>query len=291
MKPKKIIAREFLYLLATLLLLALVYGCFLCYNVYQENKISKTSKEIALLDKQYKSFQARPLLYSASIDNIQQTLYDFNTTFTAHPDYDEATLFGYFPEFGNDTGKLQAAYDYSATLKSGKYDNLVILNSKFPEFFIFSQSDLDSIKYFSSNIELLQGSEEKFKSNFLSSSDAKSHFYIIGLWAFILIFGLRYLLYTTKWAIVTIKRKRMKEKKKEPKKRNNIPWDIKKDNSLLKTIIISVTVLLSVAMLSYSYYKANQYSLSGSSIIDKYNGTWKSPNFKDNEVREITHKK
>ena len=80
-------------------------------------------------------------------------------------------------------------------------------------------------------------------------------------------------------------------KKKEPKKRNNIPWDIKKDNNLLKTIIISVTVFLSAAMISYSYYKSNQYSVNNSTIIDKYNGTWKSPNFRDNEVREIIYKK
>lgn len=75
--------------------------------------------------------------------------------------------------------------------------------------------------------------------------------------------------------------------KEEDKKRKKILWDIKKDNNLLITIIISVTILLSAAMMSYSYYKSNQYSVSGSTIIDKYNGIWKSPNFRDNEVREL----
>ena len=65
-----------------------------------------------------------------------------------------------------------------------------------------------------------------------------------------------------------------KMENKKLKKMKKTPWDIKKDNSLLKTIIISVTILLSAAMISYSYYKVNQYATDGYDIIDKYNGTW-----------------
>lgn len=69
-------------------------------------------------------------------DKFQQSLLDFDATIAAHPEYDEKTLMEKFPEFGGDASKLQSAYDYSATMRSGKYgDNMQELNSKFPEFF------------------------------------------------------------------------------------------------------------------------------------------------------------
>ena len=68
-------------------------------------------------------------------NNIQQSLYDFDATIQAHPEYSEEQLLQKFPEFGNDRKKLQAAYDYSATMNSGKYKDVVEFNEKFPEFF------------------------------------------------------------------------------------------------------------------------------------------------------------
>ncbi|NCA79351.1 MAG: hypothetical protein EOM76_04075 [Sphingobacteriia bacterium] len=66
--------------------------------------------------------------------DIQQVLYDFNTTLLVKG-YDSQTMMSKFPEFNNDKELLQAAYDYSATLNSGKYKTIDELNSKFPEFF------------------------------------------------------------------------------------------------------------------------------------------------------------
>ena len=64
----------------------------------------------------------------------QQALNDFSSTIEAKPNLTEKELLQKFPEFNNDSKVLQAAYDYNATSKSGKYKNVDELNGKFPEF-------------------------------------------------------------------------------------------------------------------------------------------------------------
>lgn len=50
------------------------------------------------------------------------------------------------------------------------------------------------------------------------------------------------------------------------------------DNRVLIAIIIALALLLSAFILSYSYYKTNQYDITiEGTIIDKYNGTWIKP--------------
>ena len=63
----------------------------------------------------------------------QQTLFDFIATVDEN-DYDDKTLLEKFPEFENDNELLSAAKDYYATSKSGKYNSVDEINSKFPEF-------------------------------------------------------------------------------------------------------------------------------------------------------------
>ncbi len=64
----------------------------------------------------------------------QQVLSDFAATIEAKPNLTKQEIYQKFPEFGGDDNVLQAAVDYQATSKSGKYSNLAELNSKFPEF-------------------------------------------------------------------------------------------------------------------------------------------------------------
>ncbi len=64
----------------------------------------------------------------------QQVLSDFAATIEAKPNLSKQEIYQKFPEFGGDDNVLQAAVDYQATSKSGKYSNLAELNSKFPEF-------------------------------------------------------------------------------------------------------------------------------------------------------------
>ena len=68
-------------------------------------------------------------------NNIQQSLLDFHATILAKPNLSDKDLLQKFPEFGNDSKKLQAAKDYAATMESGKYKSTSEFNNKFPEFF------------------------------------------------------------------------------------------------------------------------------------------------------------
>ena len=63
-----------------------------------------------------------------------QILADFSATRQAKPNLTEAEWLQKFPEFGNSHDMLQAAFDYDATVRSGKYTDTTELQSKFPEF-------------------------------------------------------------------------------------------------------------------------------------------------------------
>lgn len=64
----------------------------------------------------------------------QKVLTEFITTIDVTPTLTKEDLFDFFPEFGYDDKMLQAAFDYEATVKSGKYTDETELRSKFPEF-------------------------------------------------------------------------------------------------------------------------------------------------------------
>lgn len=64
----------------------------------------------------------------------QKVLQDFSATKEKYPDLSDQVWYKEFPEFNNDPDLLQAAFDYDATVKSGKYSDENELRSKFPEF-------------------------------------------------------------------------------------------------------------------------------------------------------------
>lgn len=206
MKPKKIIAREFLYFLGTLLFLAIIYGCFLIYNVYQENRIVKIGNDISLLNNQYHIFLSRPLKVKNK-DITQDKLDDFANFITENPNATTKYVYELIPELNNDSMLLQSLADYAATTAAHKYKYKKEQNVKFPEFFVIQQTDIDSIEYFQSKIEPLRNDEAKAKDDILSKSETENYISTISLWVFILTFVLRYLVYATKWSIRTIKSK------------------------------------------------------------------------------------
>lgn len=206
MITKKIIAREFLYFIGTFLLLALICCCFLICNVFQENRIIKIGNDLAPLNNQYQSFLSRPLK-TKKTDITQEKLDDFANFLIENPNATQKYIYDIIIELENDSSLLNALADYAATTKAHKYKFRKEQNLKFPEFFIINSADIDSIKYFQSKIEPLQNDLAKLKNNILSYSGAISYIYIIGLWLFILTFGLRYLFYATKWSLKTIKNK------------------------------------------------------------------------------------
>lgn len=73
--------------------------------------------------------------------DIQKVLLDFDATIQAKPELTDDELLQKFPEFENDTAKLVAARDYSATLNSDKYKGPEEFNDKFPEFFEVKKKD------------------------------------------------------------------------------------------------------------------------------------------------------
>jgi len=110
-------------------------------------------------------------------NKIQEALYDFDATIKANPNLSDKELLSKFPEFGNDTKKLQAAKDYSATLSSGKYKSVDEFNNKFPEFFddikkkevSAVESSKELLTPFPSSSQL-PSKEEKFKEQSLKSA-------------------------------------------------------------------------------------------------------------------------
>ena len=203
MKIKKIIAREFLYFLGSLLFLVVVYACFILYNVFQENKIAKFGNDLDILNKQYQIFLSRPL--QVKNPNItQEKLDDLANFIIKNPNVTKKNIYDIIIEIENDSILLNAIYDYAATTQAHKYKNKKEQNLKFPEFFVIKKNDMDSIMFFQSKIEPLQNDEAKSKDNILSSSETNNYILTIGLWVFIFSFGLRYLVYATKWSLQNV---------------------------------------------------------------------------------------
>ena len=204
MKQKKIIAREFLYLLSSFLFVTIIYVCLIIYNIFQQNRIKQQKDDIVILNNQYQYFLSRPL--KVKNNNITQEKLDrFADFYTRNLNVRADIIYDHIPELNHDSILLKGLADYAATTEANKYKYKKEQNLKFPEFFSFTHSDIDSINYFSSKIELLHNDEVRLSNNMLSTLDTKNYIYLIGLLVFIMTFGLRYLYYATKWSIRIIK--------------------------------------------------------------------------------------
>ena len=198
---KKIIAREFLYLLSTFLLLTLIFIGLKFYNIYQYRKIEEIINNISILKTQNLLFINKPIEIKKH-DILQQYVATAN-----NPKYnsDFSVINSKFPELKNYDKKVLE--QYVATANYPKYNSdWNLINAKFPEFFVY-QSDIDSLQYFKINLETLDGNVLKTKNNQLSSKDSENLILGIGLVLFTLVFCIRYLFYATRWSINTIKSK------------------------------------------------------------------------------------
>lgn len=72
--------------------------------------------------------------------DIKQTLLNFHETLKSNPEISDDELLNKFPQIGEDN--LTAAFDYSATLDSGKYKSDVEFEDKFPEFFPVKKKEM-----------------------------------------------------------------------------------------------------------------------------------------------------
>ena len=100
----------------------------------------------------------------------QNVLNDFVATKESKSNLTKEEWFEKFPEFVNDEKLLQAAFDYDATIKSGKYSDENELRSKFPEFWPKTNIILsgDNIASLYNNLKqenlLTEGSEADFRA-------------------------------------------------------------------------------------------------------------------------------
>jgi len=207
MKLKKIIAREFLFLLATAVLIGLTFIGLKIYNDSKEKKRELFKKEVKLVENKYRSFLSQPLKAKDAILNqtCLDRLIEFYEKNSEVNSYD--VIYKKFPELKGDSTLTDASFEYKATINSDKYKSLKEVNLKFPEFFIINQTDIDSLNNYKSQIELLQSNISKYDKGIYSKINISELLYLFSIWLTIILFGLRYLYYSTKWSLQTIKTK------------------------------------------------------------------------------------
>jgi hypothetical protein len=205
MKIKKIIAREFLFLLSTSIFLGLIFIGLKTYNASKETKIESLRTDNKLVENKYQKFLLQPLKAKDSILN-QSCLNRIIDFYKANREVESYyVIYKKFPELKSDSVLLNASFEYNATINSGKYKSLKEVNLKFPEFFIINQADNDSLNNYKSQIALLQKNISKYENSIYARPEILEILYVFSIWILIALFGLRYLFYSTKWAIRTIK--------------------------------------------------------------------------------------
>lgn len=205
MKLKKIIAREFLFLLSASALLCLIFIGLKIYNASKEIKMESFRTEAKLVENNFQKFLLQPLKTKDSSLN-QTCLNKINDFYKANSEVESYNvIYKKFPELKSDSVLLNASFEYYATINSGKYKSLKEVNLKFPEFFIINQADNDSLNNYKSQIELLQKNISKYENSIYTRTEILELLYVFSIWLIIALFGLRYLFYSTKWAIRTIK--------------------------------------------------------------------------------------
>ena len=101
---------------------------------FEESDDNKKKVYEKLKDNGYPGTYDDFLEFTGYLVDWGKVLNDFISTKESHPNLTVNEWFERFPEFNDDESLLQAAFDYDATVKSGKYSDENELRSKFPEF-------------------------------------------------------------------------------------------------------------------------------------------------------------
>jgi hypothetical protein len=174
---KKIIAREFLFFLGSLLLLGVLYFYYFFMDLNKKKKLEALEKQVIIMEhfEPYVSLQK----YSEASKKLQ---------------YDWDKLEEKFPQLAN--YNRQALKDYCATIEERNY-SLIELNSKFPEFGFSkdgSHPNFDLVAYNKIKDEINQlHSQPRYLSDDILLITA------IAIFSFFFI--IRYLIYATRWSI------------------------------------------------------------------------------------------
>lgn len=185
-QTKKIIAREFLWALASSVLFLIIF--YLCDSLHSRNirQIEKIEEE------KFKIEQFEP--YKSLIDLVNYT----SSTEDIDSYIEENAILSKFDK--------QVLLDYVATINSGKYGNNRTVNSKFPEFGFdkngfhknFTRKDLETYRNYKKEIEKIQAS-------FFYRNSLNNNIFSLLLVILFFTFGIRYLFYATKWSIKQLK--------------------------------------------------------------------------------------
>jgi hypothetical protein len=204
MKLKKIIAREFLFFLSISSFIGIIFIGIKIYNSSRQARIESTEIELSSVQTNYQKFLSKPLKVKNNIIN-QTFLNRIVKFYELNNNVNKNLIYKRFPELNGDSVLLKATFDYLATIKSNKYNSLKEVNLKFPEFFIINQVDDNSLNNYKSQIELLQNKINEYNNSIYTKSEILKLLYTVFIYLLVVLFGMRYLYYSTKWAIITIK--------------------------------------------------------------------------------------
>jgi hypothetical protein len=196
---KKIVAREFLLLLGSILFYSAV--CLVWGQLHQvfRARVSEIGSEVYDIEhyeplESLKRFVRDEYEYSDhDYDESRRSVWEFNSM-----------------KFNSDflylVGKEQAAKDYVATVKSGKYKSDKKINSKFPEFGFDSQGYHANFSKEDETI-LIQKKREltDAKETYEMFYFGEDHMAVLALLILSVTFVLRYLYYAIHWSVKTLR--------------------------------------------------------------------------------------
>jgi hypothetical protein len=200
-KLKKIIAREFLVLLGSILLIFLMLFARLGYRNYLDNKETSIKEEISSKTENLNTFLKNggkhPSITQQTLDNFIKIVTENELT--------DGEIYKLFPVFNDSRDTLQAAFEYLNTYKSGKYKTIDEVNSKFPEFFLDKKEEYKEYRLFEKDIKQLKMKLEdvQFSVKYFPSNETLLQ--ELTLVVFFIMYVLRYLYYAVRWSLKVLK--------------------------------------------------------------------------------------
>lgn len=187
-KCKKIIAKEFLIFIGTIVLFIFLY--FTWSQIHQLNKSKEKEIEIKISE----TFNVEPYI---SLERFVET-YRNDALFRVSPW--EIQISG-FPELKK--YQEQSLKDYIVTVNSKKYNNPLILNSKFPEFDFTVKGlpkNINPDEYFN-QVQQLKKTKESFFNRDITQKKVFTLIYIL----IAIVFVFRYLIYSVNWSLKQVR--------------------------------------------------------------------------------------
>jgi hypothetical protein len=208
-KYKKLIAREFLFLLGTIILTVSFYAILSFINISKINSLNEQKTELSKVKNEKTIFLSFPPLEPKYSKLNQKTLNNIIEFYHANPNIgDLKFIFKKYPELNNDTNLTKVTFEYYATINSDKYETINEVNLKFPEFFVIKHSTIDTLNFFDKKIRSINAEIKTTSSEIITNKDLFSKSLWVGIIILFAAFILRYLIYATAWSIKVLNNKK-----------------------------------------------------------------------------------